>query len=351
MPDADDPTYSNSFDIFVRGEEILSGGQRLHHAPTLEDALEKAGIAGEDMREYLEAFQFAMPPHAGGGIGLERLVMLFLKLGNIRYATLLPRDPRSFLDNPSFDQRGKARPGRAVRLPVPDGVANWDEPNVASKDPMFQEGDHPGLEGLIAKYGDSTNTAWTDPGYEIYRHPPTGYAVGFVPAKGHAVTWGAPLCPADKLSLVIREYIKWCHDERKLGPIWANADEKTEEVLVKEHHWRALAVTSEQRIDPSAVLDPSRAGPDSKHIEKKVRQGEAAGVTVKMIEGEITQELREEIEEGMQRWLEGRKGAQIHTTSLRPWADVEHRTYFIARDKEQKVRRIPAHDLSIIVQN
>lgn len=82
MPDADDPTYSNSFDIFVRGEEILSGGQRLHHAPTLEDALEKAGIAGEDMREYLEAFQFAMPPHAGGGIGLERLVMLFLKETN-----------------------------------------------------------------------------------------------------------------------------------------------------------------------------------------------------------------------------------------------------------------------------
>ena len=31
-----------------------------------------------------------------GGIGLERVVMLFLALGNIRWATLYPRDPRSF---------------------------------------------------------------------------------------------------------------------------------------------------------------------------------------------------------------------------------------------------------------
>ncbi len=34
--------------------------------------------------------------HGGGGVGLERIVMLFLKLGDIRWASLLPRDPKSF---------------------------------------------------------------------------------------------------------------------------------------------------------------------------------------------------------------------------------------------------------------
>lgn len=34
--------------------------------------------------------------HGGGGLGLERVVMLFLKLGDIRWASLFPRDPRSF---------------------------------------------------------------------------------------------------------------------------------------------------------------------------------------------------------------------------------------------------------------
>lgn len=30
MPDPEDPEYSNSFDIFIRGEEIISGAQRVH---------------------------------------------------------------------------------------------------------------------------------------------------------------------------------------------------------------------------------------------------------------------------------------------------------------------------------
>lgn len=80
MPSADDPTISNSFDIFCRGEEILSGGQRLHSAAALKKRLKEAHIAESSMTEYLESFEMGMPPHAGGGIGLERLVMLFLKV-------------------------------------------------------------------------------------------------------------------------------------------------------------------------------------------------------------------------------------------------------------------------------
>lgn len=69
MPDPDDPKLSNSFDIFLRGEEILSGGQRLHSAVELEQRLEEAGIDSEGMQDYVDAFRWAMPPHAGGGIG------------------------------------------------------------------------------------------------------------------------------------------------------------------------------------------------------------------------------------------------------------------------------------------
>ena len=36
MPCADDPRYSNSFDVFIRGEEIISGAQRIHDAAMLE---------------------------------------------------------------------------------------------------------------------------------------------------------------------------------------------------------------------------------------------------------------------------------------------------------------------------
>jgi aspartyl/asparaginyl-tRNA synthetase len=104
----------------MRGEEILSGAQRIHHAPLLEANMKSVGIDPDapGMKEYVDGFRWGCPPHAGGGIGsslilfcsishfrtgLERVVMLFLKLGNIRWASLFPRDPRSFGANPKVE--------------------------------------------------------------------------------------------------------------------------------------------------------------------------------------------------------------------------------------------------------
>lgn len=41
--------------------------------------------------EYFD--RFGTSPHGGFGVGLERVVMLFCGLGNIRQASLYPRDP------------------------------------------------------------------------------------------------------------------------------------------------------------------------------------------------------------------------------------------------------------------
>jgi hypothetical protein len=43
---------------------------------------------------YIDSFRYGCPPHAGGGVGLERIVMLYLGLKNIRQSSLFPRDPR-----------------------------------------------------------------------------------------------------------------------------------------------------------------------------------------------------------------------------------------------------------------
>ena len=43
---------------------------------------------------YIDSFRHGALPHGGGGIGLERVVMLFLGLGNIRKSALFTRDPK-----------------------------------------------------------------------------------------------------------------------------------------------------------------------------------------------------------------------------------------------------------------
>jgi nondiscriminating aspartyl-tRNA synthetase len=94
MPDPSNEKYSNSYDMFMRGEEILSGAQRVHDPEYLTQRAKHHGIDISKIAAYIEAFRFGCPPHAGGGIGMERVVMLYLGLDNIRKTSMFPRDPK-----------------------------------------------------------------------------------------------------------------------------------------------------------------------------------------------------------------------------------------------------------------
>ena len=94
MPCKDDPRYTNSYDFFMRGEEITSGAQRIHDSALLEKRAKECGIVVDTIKDYIDAFKYGAHPHGGVGIGLERVVMLYCALGNIRKSALFPRDPR-----------------------------------------------------------------------------------------------------------------------------------------------------------------------------------------------------------------------------------------------------------------
>jgi nondiscriminating aspartyl-tRNA synthetase len=91
-PDPNDPVFSNSFDLLFRGVELVTGGQRLHIYEEYLVAAKKAGFSLEPYQEYMECFKYGMPPHGGFAIGLERFVMQLLRLDNLRWVTLFPRD-------------------------------------------------------------------------------------------------------------------------------------------------------------------------------------------------------------------------------------------------------------------
>ncbi|XP_076262994.1 aspartyl-tRNA synthetase [Rhynchophorus ferrugineus] len=94
MPDPQNPQSSNSYDMFMRGEEILSGAQRIHDPKFLTERAKHHAIDIEKIASYIDAFKYGCPPHAGGGIGLERVVMLYLGLDNVRKTSMFPRDPK-----------------------------------------------------------------------------------------------------------------------------------------------------------------------------------------------------------------------------------------------------------------
>lgn len=88
-----EPEYTKSFDLIMRGLEVASGGQREHRYAKLVSQIREKGLPLERFRSFVEFFRYGMPPHGGAGLGVERVVMKLLNLSNIREARLVPRDP------------------------------------------------------------------------------------------------------------------------------------------------------------------------------------------------------------------------------------------------------------------
>ena len=94
MPAPDDPRYTNSYDVFIRGEEIISGAQRIHDPALLTERAKAKGMDVSTIESYIKSFSFGAHPHGGCGVGLERVAMLYLGLNNIRKSSMFPRDPQ-----------------------------------------------------------------------------------------------------------------------------------------------------------------------------------------------------------------------------------------------------------------
>ncbi|KAL5603418.1 hypothetical protein FOVSG1_006168 [Fusarium oxysporum f. sp. vasinfectum] len=303
--DPEDPKWTRSFDIFIRGQEICSGGQRIHNAEELRANMAAAGMSEDGMEDYLTAFDLGAPPHAGAGLGLERIVAWVLELGDVRYASLFHRDPKSL-------------PTKAPGLPHPE--ADTTKPH--------QTDDPPPLEKLIANYGDATNTSWLDERFQIWRHE-TGAAVGWVQREKFAMITGDPLCDRSQYTQVIRAFIQHVTVDLRLTPFWMLVSYEVQKILASEFRWRSLSCTEEQRVDADKHNSSQING-----LAAKARRVKREGVKIHEVkpDDDFISRANPAIEE----WKGSRKGKQVHLTEVRPWVDQEHRRYFAA-EKDGKV--------------
>ena len=87
----DENGVPQGYDLIWRGVEITTGAQREHRYEVLKKQAEEKGLA-EDVKFYLEFFQYGCPPHGGFGLGIDRLTMLLCGL-TIKDAEFLFRGP------------------------------------------------------------------------------------------------------------------------------------------------------------------------------------------------------------------------------------------------------------------
>ena len=92
MPKEGDEKYSHAFDLMYNNLELSSGATRVHQHDLLVKQIEERGLNPDGFGSYLKAFEYGMPPHAGWGVGADRLTMVLTGAENIRECVLFPRD-------------------------------------------------------------------------------------------------------------------------------------------------------------------------------------------------------------------------------------------------------------------
>ncbi len=95
-PDAEGRTTVRAMDILFPGiGEIVGGSQREERLEKLEKRMEEMHIPSEEMSWYLDTRRFGSAPHAGFGLGFERLVLFVTGMTNIRDVIPFPRTPKN----------------------------------------------------------------------------------------------------------------------------------------------------------------------------------------------------------------------------------------------------------------
>lgn len=75
--------------------EIVGGSQREDDYEKLKNRALQFGITEESIWWYLETRQFGTCPHAGFGLGFERLILFLTGMSNIRDVIPFPRTPKN----------------------------------------------------------------------------------------------------------------------------------------------------------------------------------------------------------------------------------------------------------------
>ncbi|MFN7279067.1 MAG: amino acid--tRNA ligase-related protein, partial [bacterium] len=92
----DDGKTVAAMDILAPGiGEIVGGSQREERLDNLSNRMSEMEISTSELSWYLDTRRFGTVPHAGFGLGFERLVLFVTGMGNIRDVIPFPRTPKS----------------------------------------------------------------------------------------------------------------------------------------------------------------------------------------------------------------------------------------------------------------
>ncbi|GAA6027302.1 hypothetical protein JCM8097_002574 [Rhodosporidiobolus ruineniae] len=206
----------------------------------------------------------------------------------------------------------------------------------------FVAADKEYLAPLVAKYGASTSTVWLEDRYQVWRSPTHTHSnprcQGYLARGKYYFAWGPPLTRDDERTRkeVAQEFLQWAKKEKKKRVVWCCVDTRFAEMLGTEMNWSVLACVKED------VLHPDIKKLDNKEVRHNIKKADKHHVKYEEMHLKAPSfmppdDIKHEIEDGLERWKKNRHGTQIAAAGLHPWLDSPHRRYFLARDEHKKI--------------
>jgi len=233
-------------------------------------------------------------------------------------------------------------------VPAPPGVVRSSTSPTSV--PYNTYGKDVSLVDLIARYGNSSSTAWLDSErYKIWRPAQPIPESEFTPVQGYIqkdpfiFAWGNPLVSSRAaLEKTARAFIAFA-EASHLRPVWSCVDHDLETVLAGEAlGWVTVSCIFEDVIDPAHVVELVSPG---EHGERDVALDHAPGnltqnlkrAEVEQVEvheakhGEWDHRDRQAVEMGIREWKAHKNVMDLETMTVDPWTDELHRRYWIAK--------------------
>ncbi|KIY74430.1 hypothetical protein CYLTODRAFT_364196 [Cylindrobasidium torrendii FP15055 ss-10] len=221
---------------------------------------------------------------------------------------------------------------------------------------------------LVAKYGNSSATAWLE--FERYRiwqaEPGQVPESSFPPVQGYMTrkkwvfAWGNPLVSDVKaLGPTANAFVSWARSQG-LVPVWCCIDANLEKAMAKLG-WSTVDCIYEDVLHPAHVMQmtsDSNKGKEGQHavkdLKKNLRRAEKAGVVVSEATGKWTEQMRKDVNDGIERWKKNRAGPQIASTTFVAFTDEPHRRYWLAYHQDKIVGILiltPTGQFSYLIKN
>lgn len=209
---------------------------------------------------------------------------------------------------------------------------------------LLLKSDRQQLVDKVRLWGGVATDAILDPNCKIFEDPAIDGIIGYRLESNHVVVYGNPVCPPEKSYALALSFESFCK-EREWSSTYVGVTGSFADWAFKNICGIKVEFGHELYINPHS--DPrERTGDNASLVRRKVRHAQKEGAFVQEYT-DYDPDFEEALDKVRKKWLQARKGPQVHISPVRLFEDRTGKRWFYAKRGEEIVGILVLNQLQI----